>query len=245
MTNQSQHSHVPPPAQDAHQISSLPMKLQPCKDVQPAPIHDDSQNQTQNIRQSSTIPEAVARYVDGPIMDNIVHPLIFDKPGPEYQPPPQACQDAHLASLDKVLNSGISQQSQDDAPDLQVVHLHTLDGQPAPSLKVEHLPTLDEQPAHSQADTLTNKARQSPTKPGAVARYVGGPILDINVQPLTLYTPGKTEVQPVTAGQPEVPISPPHSLMQKPTCLTRQKPAQPMVSEPPKQITRPQGPPHS
>ena len=70
----------------------------------------------------------------------------------------------------------LCQQSQDGVPSLQVEHLPTLDEQPAPSLRVEHLPILDEQPAPSHAGTQTNKARQSPTKPGAVARYVGGPI---------------------------------------------------------------------
>ena len=97
-----------------------------------------------------------------------------------------------------------------------------------PSLQVKHLPTLDEQPAHSQADTLTNKARQSPSKPGAVARYVGGPILDNNVQPLTFNKPGKTEqptpdcckddqpdVQPSTASLYGRMTSPPHSHKQQ------------------------------
>ena len=104
---------VPPPTQDVQQISSLTIEPQPCMDVHPAPSHD-SQNQTLNIRQSSTIPEAVTRYVDGPVMDSAVQSLIFDNLGPSYQPQPTACIDANPASLDQ---EGVDQQ--------------TLDGQPA------------------------------------------------------------------------------------------------------------------
>ena len=40
---------------------------------------------------------------------------------------------------------------------------------------------------------MHHKAKQSPTIPGAVARYVGSPVGDINVLVLTTYTPGTTD----------------------------------------------------
>ena len=210
VTSQSQHSHVPPPAQDDHTAletsrkacqgdePGLPRKPEQSLDVQPA-SSNDSQSQTQTIRQSSTIPEAVARYVGGPLMDNNVHPLIFLKPGPIEETAQRPNQDDHPeqpALPDSQDNPPEMTTLSHDSHNPSMVEMSpicvpppTQDVQQISSLTIEPQPCMDVQPAPSHdSQNQTLNIRQSSTIPEAVARYVDGPVMNSAVQSLILTT---------------------------------------------------------
>jgi hypothetical protein len=90
----------------------------------------------------------------------------------------------------------------------------------APSLTVELQPSQDEQPASSHAESQTHTVRHSLTILGAVERYVGSPLIDSNVQILTIYKPGTTEQPTPPDCQDDHPVMRTSSMKPGPTIPT-------------------------